>query len=101
MGVRVLFRALQRNRAKTWDSPDGPGVKNLPCNAEDIGSVPGQRTKNPHAVERLSLHATTRESMHHLENPTSHNSDPMQPNKQKNKVKKKSELFILNVVSGS
>ena len=34
-------------------------VKNPPCNAEDVGSIPGQGAKIPHAVEQLSLRATT------------------------------------------
>ena len=33
----------------------GPIVKNMPCNAGDVGTTPCQRTK--------ILHATTRESM--------------------------------------
>ena len=32
-------------------------VKNLPCNAEDVGLIPEQRTKIPHAAEQLNLHA--------------------------------------------
>ena len=40
------------------DFPSGP-VKNLLCNAGDVGLIPGQGTKIPHAVE-----------------------DPMQPNRQ-------------------
>ena len=34
-----------------WDFPGGPVVKNLPCNAGDVGSIPGQGTKILHAVE--------------------------------------------------
>ena len=30
------------------------GVKNPPCNAGDVGSIPGQGTKISHAVELLS-----------------------------------------------
>ena len=33
------------------DFPGGPGVKNLPCNAEDQGSIPDQGPKVPHAVQ--------------------------------------------------
>ena len=29
--------------------PGGPVVKNLPCNAGDAGSIPGQGTKIPRA----------------------------------------------------
>ena len=39
--------------------PGGPGVKNPPFNAGDVGLVPGQGTKIPHAVELLSPQATT------------------------------------------
>ena len=44
------------------DFPSGPGVKNLPCNAGDMASIPDQGTKNPPAAEQLSQGATTRES---------------------------------------
>ena len=30
------------------DLPGGPVVKNPTCNAEDVGLIPGQRTKIPH-----------------------------------------------------
>jgi len=33
---------LNKKRQKIWGFPGGPVVKNLPCNARDIGSVPGQ-----------------------------------------------------------
>ena len=45
-----------------WDFADGPGVKNL--NSGDLGLVPDQGTKIPHAVEQLSLHTSARESVH-------------------------------------
>ena len=32
-----------------------PVVKNLPSNEEDMGLIPGQGTKIPHAAEQLSL----------------------------------------------
>ena len=38
-------------------------VKNLPCNAGDTGSSPGQGTKILHAVKHPSPLATTRESV--------------------------------------
>ena len=41
-------RALQRG------CPGGPVVKNLPANAEDMGSVPAWSRKIPHASEQLS-----------------------------------------------
>ena len=30
-------------------------VKSLPCNVEDLGSIPGQGTKIPRATEQLRL----------------------------------------------
>ena len=45
------------------DFPDGPVAKNPPCNAADSGSIPGQGIKIPHAEQKLSPWATTRESM--------------------------------------
>ena len=41
--------------------PGGPVVKNPPCNVGDVGLIPGQGTKIPHAVGQLSLCATTAE----------------------------------------
>ena len=35
-------------------------LKNLPSNAGDVGSIPGWRTKIPHAAGQLSLHAATK-----------------------------------------
>ena len=40
-----------------WDFPDGSVVKNLPSIAGKVGSIPGQGTKMPYAVEQLSPHA--------------------------------------------
>ena len=47
-----------------WDFPGGPVVKNLPGNAGDAGSIPGQGTKIPHAAGQLSPRATTTELTH-------------------------------------
>ena len=47
------------------DLPGGPAVKSLPCNAGDVGLIPGQGTKIPHATEQLSPHASTREPAYH------------------------------------
>ena len=38
-------------------------VRNPPCDAGDIGSIPGPGTKIPHAVEQLSPCTTTGEFM--------------------------------------
>ena len=43
------------------DFPGGPVVKNPPSNVGDMGSIPGQGAKIPHAMGQLSPHATTRE----------------------------------------
>ena len=43
------------------DFPGGPVVENPPSNAGDVGSIPGQRTKIPHAVGQLSPCAATTE----------------------------------------
>ena len=49
------------------DFPGGPVVvKNPPDNARDLGSIPGQGGKIPHATEQLSPCATATE-------PTCHN----------------------------
>ena len=49
------------------DFPGGPVAKNIFCNARDANVIPGQETKILHAVEQLSLLATTKESAHHNE----------------------------------
>ena len=43
------------------DFSGGPVVRNLPSNAEDMGSIPGWETKIPHALEEASLCTATRE----------------------------------------
>ena len=40
-------------------------VKNLLCNAGDVGSIPGQGTKIPHALKQLSLPSVTTEPKDH------------------------------------
>ena len=50
-------------KKETWDFPDGPVVKNPPCNAEDAGSIPDQGTKIPRATGQLSPHTIMRESV--------------------------------------
>ena len=47
------------------DFPGGPVVKNPPSNAGDTGSIPGQRTKIPHASGQLSPPAATSEPVCH------------------------------------
>ena len=38
-------------------------VENSPPNAGDVGSIPAQGTKIPHAVGQLNPHTTTREAL--------------------------------------
>ena len=47
------------------DVPGGPVFKNLPRNARDMGSMPGQGTNIPHAHNQLSPCITTAESACH------------------------------------
>ena len=37
-----------------WDLPGGKMVENLPCEVGDVGSIPDQGTKIPHATGKLS-----------------------------------------------
>lgn len=43
------------------DLPSGPGVKNPPFNAKDVGLIPRRGSKIPHASGQLGLHAATTE----------------------------------------
>ena len=43
--------------------PGGSVVKNPPCNAGDMGSIPGWGTKIPHAMEQISPQATSTETV--------------------------------------
>ena len=45
----------QCKQSSCQNFPGGPGVKNLPPNARDLGSIRGQRTKIPYAMGQLSL----------------------------------------------
>ena len=44
--LKLQTFALQGYLLRRWqgDFPDGPVVKNLPCNAGDVDSIPGQGT---------------------------------------------------------
>ena len=39
----------------------GPVIKSLPCNAGEVGLIPDQETKIPHAKKQLSAHVVTAE----------------------------------------
>ena len=81
----IKIRAFQVQRHYQRDFPGGPVVKNPPSNAGDMGSIPGQEAKIPHAMGQLRPPTTTPEplcsrtcipqlgkSIHHIK-------DPMQP----------------------
>ena len=58
-GERLVCRKLSIE-VTLGDFPGGPVVKNPPSNAEDVGSIPGQGTKIPHATGQLNLHGATK-----------------------------------------
>ena len=43
------------SKTKLGHFSGGPGVKNPPYNTGDVGSIPGQGSKIPHAAGQLSL----------------------------------------------
>ena len=47
------------------DFPGGPVIKNLPCNAGNVGLIPGQGIKIPHAMEQVRPHDATTEPANH------------------------------------
>ena len=57
-------------------------MKNLPSNAGDLGFIPGQGAKIPHAAGQLSLHTATMEPVHsrarvpQLESPHATTTEP-------------------------
>ena len=61
-------------KSVSGDFLGGPVVKNLPCNAGNVSSIPSWRTKIPHAMKQASLHATTTELMNTaVKDPVCHN----------------------------
>ena len=52
-------------KSRRRDFTGGLVVKNLLCNAGGVGSITGQGTKIPRALEQLSLWATTTEPVLH------------------------------------
>ena len=70
LGAAILYslrsKESQEARGVVWlkaclrDFPSGSVVENLPSNAGDLGSIPDQGTKIPHAIGQLNLHATVR-----------------------------------------
>ena len=89
-------------KAKPWNFPGGPGVKNLPFHAGDSGLISGQGTKIPHAEEQLNPCTKTteptcsgarmphqREDLCHSEDPTLWNERSYVPQARPNAVKSK------------
>ena len=58
-GPVLLFSSCFHRKEGYWNFPGGPGVKNPPSHTGDVGSIPGRRTKIPHAAEQLSPRAPT------------------------------------------
>ena len=56
------YKSAFKKKSLWMDFPGGPVVKNLPANAGDMGSIPGLRTKIPHALGQLSTCAETTET---------------------------------------
>ena len=57
---------MEKNEKECNHFPGGPVVvKNPPGNAQDLGSIPGQGGKIPHATEQLSPCATATEPSCH------------------------------------
>ena len=49
-----MEQLLHTIEIKSGDFPGGPMVKNLPSNAKDMGSIPGQGTKILHTAWQIS-----------------------------------------------
>ena len=53
---------LELNKtSRNMDFPDDPVLKNLPCNAGEVGSIPGQGARCQ-VVKQLSPHTTMRDT---------------------------------------
>ena len=60
--VHLCFKALiDLDKTYSGNFPSDPVVKNLPCNAEDVGWIPGRGTKIPQATRQLSPNTATTE----------------------------------------
>ena len=53
-----------KKKKNLWDVFGGPVVENPPCNAGDVGLIPGRETKIPRAAGRLSPRTATPEPVH-------------------------------------
>ena len=89
-------------KGKVTDFPGGPVVKNLPSNAGDTGSIPGQGTRISHAMGKQRLCATATEPTcpnlrsHMLYRKIPHAATKTQfIQKQRRKEKKRKVRFVL------
>ena len=69
-GPCMEMRTWLVKQGQRWDFPGRPVVKNSPCNAGDLGSTPGQRTRIPeqldlYTADQLDLHTATSEPSNH------------------------------------
>ena len=89
-------------KGKVTDFPGGPVVKNLPSNAGDTGSIPGQGTRISHAMGKQRLCATATEPTCPTWEATCYTARSLmlqlRPNASKNKEEKrrkvKSDLYF-------
>ena len=63
-----LLENVKTKKKKPGNISGGPVVKNPPCNAGDVGSIPGQGTKIPNAMKEPSPQAATTEPACHNKN---------------------------------
>ena len=59
----INLKAFVHEKTQQKHISAGPVVKKMPCNAWDVGLIPGWGTKIPHATEQLSPYATAREAV--------------------------------------
>ena len=58
VALGIKFKSAKKTINKGF--PSGPMVKNLPSDAQDVGSIPSWGTKILHATGQLSLCASTK-----------------------------------------
>ena len=82
-----------KQKTERGDFPRGPVVRNLPFNAEDVVSSPGEGTKIPHAAEQLNpCTATTEQQLESLCT-TTERSHVLQLRTQCGQIKKERNIF--------
>ena len=53
--VLAIYQLESNTKPALWDFPSGPLVNNPPCNAGNVGLIPSQGTKIPHAPTKESM----------------------------------------------